>query len=79
MKMPDICALTMNVRESNPFLKVRTKRRDKYDVYIISFCCMEPSPDPEPARRAPSCAVEEWRSGVELEVEAWLGWSEVVA
>ena len=55
-----LCALTMNVRESNPFLKVRTKRRDKYDVYIISFCCMEPSPDPEPARRAPFCAVEEW-------------------
>ena len=57
MKMPDVCALTKNVRESNPF---GTKRRDKYDVYIISFCCMEPSPDPDPARRTPSCAVEEW-------------------
>ena len=68
----------MNVRESNHFIKVWTKRRDKYDVYIISFCCMEASPDPEPARRAPSCVVED-RSGVELEVEAGLGWSEVVA
>ena len=50
----------MNVIESNLILKFWTKRREKYNVYIISFCCMEASPDPEPARRAPSCAVEEW-------------------